>query len=292
MPRQWSGKTEGTPWMQRNLIRILRHVDHRVMYGVMSIVIIFYMILSQKRFRPIFRYFREVHGFSVCKSLIYSYKNFYAFGQTIVDRFAAYAGKKFNFIYDNFDIEKIRSLQSDGMIIISSHIGNYEIGGYHISSPNKPVNILAYYGETETVMRNRKRLFAENNMRIIAADGSMDHVFRIHNALENGEIVSMHGDRRLGSNRAIVCNIFGKSAPLPFGPYHLASIYKKPLLFMFVMKENWNTYKVYGHMVQYAPNVNRETQAEYLAKQFASQMEQMAKQYPCQWFHFYNFWMK
>lgn len=292
MPNQWSGKTEGTPWMQRTLIRILRHVDHRVMYGVMAVVIIFYMIFSQKRFRPIYKYFREIHGFSALKSLIYSYRNFYIFGQSIIDRFAAYAGKKFNFIYDSFDIEKLRSLQSDGMIIISSHIGNYEIGGYHISSPDKPVNILAYYGESETVMKNRKRIFAANNMRMIPVDGSMDHVFRVHKALDNGEIISMHGDRRLGSNKSIICNCFGRPALFPSGPFQLAAVYKKPLLFMFVMKENWNTYKVYGKIIQYAPNVNRETQAEYLAKQFSAEMEQMTKKYPCQWFHFYNFWSR
>ena len=54
--KQWRGTTDGTPWMHRALVGILKVVPVRVVYFFMGFSIIFYMILRPKAYLAIYHY--------------------------------------------------------------------------------------------------------------------------------------------------------------------------------------------------------------------------------------------
>ena len=57
--KQWSGRTDGTSWMQRSLIAMLRVVDVRVFYAIMALVVPFYMVFNRKGYQAMRGYFRH-----------------------------------------------------------------------------------------------------------------------------------------------------------------------------------------------------------------------------------------
>lgn len=287
---QWSGRTDGQPWMQRTLIKIFKVTDIRIMYFMMGWVVPFYMLRNHKEYLAMYRFFRKRFGYGRVKSFWNVFKNHLKFGQVILDRFAVYAGKRFKFIIEGGELFDHLAKQPSGFVQLSSHVGNYEMAGYSLVSHDKRFNAVVYAGETATVMRNRAAMFAPNNMRMILVGNDMSHIFALNQALGDGEIVSVPGDRIFGSPRYVECDFFGDVARFPMGPFAMAIQRDVPLLAVFVMKISTMGYKIYVRKIDADAAFSRKERIEAAAKSFASELEAIVRQYPTQWFNYYDFW--
>lgn len=289
--KKWKGKTGGTMWMQRSLIYIYKVVGLRPMYAVMALVVPFYMLFSHKGYLSTYRFFRQRMKYGRLRSFINVYKNHFVFGQIIIDRFAVYAGKKFNLKMDGYELFQQKVNSPEGFIMLSSHVGNYEMAGYSLVSDKKPFHALVYGGETATVMSNRMRIFSGNNIDLIPISDDMSHVFAMSKALADGDILSLSGDRAFGSNKTCRCQFLGKEAAFPLGPFALAQQRGVDVLAVFVMKENTDTYRVIikGLLLQSKTNPF-SMQKESFCKAFGTLLESVLAQYPTQWFNYYDFW--
>lgn len=289
--RAWKGKTGGTMWMQRALIQIYQLVGLRPMYAVMALIVPFYMLFSHKGYISTYRFFRQRMNYGRLKSFVNVYKNHFVFGQIILDRFAVYAGKKFKLKLEGYDLflEKVNSPK--GFIMLSSHVGNYEMAGYCLVSEKKPFRALVYGGETTTVMNNRLRVLSGNNISLIPIKEDLSHIFAINKALSDGDILSMSGDRIFGSNKTVKCSFLGSEASFPVGPFLLAQQKGVDVLAVFVMKESMNTYRVIiKELPLESENKDSESQKQCFCKPFAMLLENVLAQYPTQWFNYYDFW--
>ena len=274
---EWSGKTDGQPWMQRSLIAMFRVVPLWLPYGVMALVVPFYMIFNRKGYKAMYRFFRDRMNYGRWKSFWKVYANHFRFGQIILDRFGVYAGKKYRFITEGQELMDELETHPEGFVSLSSHVGNYEIAGYSLKPKSKRFNALVYAGETATVMENRQKMLSQNNMSMIPVKEDMSHLFLLNNAIDNGEIVSMPADRIFGSQKAVECQFFGEKARFPMGAFALASKKNVPMLAVFVMKESYKTYHAYVRGIKNAQD-------------FADNLEEIVKKYPTQWFNYFDFW--
>lgn len=286
---KWSGKTGGNKWMQKSLILLFKLINIRLLYFIMALVIPFYMIFNRKGYMSIYMYFRHKYSYSPFKSFVNVYLNHFTFGQVILDRFAFYSGKRFNInIIGNEKYEELINGEN-GFLMLSSHVGNYELAGYHLKAKNKSIYALIYGGETETVMKNRSKMFEGHNINMIPVTPDMSHLFEINNALREGNIVSMPGDRIFGSTKYLDLMFLGERAKFPLGPFAIAAQREVPILSVFVMKESTNNYTIYVKRID-STATNRKERIDFMAKQFVSNLEEVILNYPKQWFNYYNFW--
>ena len=274
--------------MQRTLIRLFRILPLGVLYGCMALVIPFYMLFA-KGFKASYRFFRKRIGYGPVKSFFHVYRNEFAFGQVVLDRFAAFAGKKFDMEVPRMDLFRELCAGQDGFVQLSSHVGNYEMVGYSLVSP-KPINALVFAGETATVMQNRALLFGATNVRMVPVSEDLSHIFSLNNALADGEIASLPGDRVFGSKKTVLCPFFGEPAPFPAGPFTLAAQRGAPVLLVFVMKEGRRRYKVLLERLPDPEGATRQERVQFLADAYAAALEAVVRQYPEQWYNFYDFW--
>ena len=149
---EWAGTTYGNAWMHKWLIRLLRYIDVRVLYLFVAVFIIPVCLLLNPSRSIAYRYFRRRIGYSRVKSAWMTYVNHCLFGQTVVDKFAMYAGKKFDIEIENGDLFLDLAAQKEGFVQLSAHIGNYEIAGYSLVAESKRFNALVFAGEKESVM--------------------------------------------------------------------------------------------------------------------------------------------
>ena len=289
---EWSGKTDGRPWMQRSLIAMFRVLPLWLLYGVMALVVPFYMIFNRKGYKVMYSFFRERFGYGPLKSFCKVYANHFKFGQVILDRFGVYAGKKYHFISEEQHLFDEKETLPKGFVMVSCHVGNYEMAGYSLRPKIKRYNALVFGGETETVMENRQRLLSQNNIRMVPVKEDLSHLFLLNTALDDGEIVSMPADRIYGSQKTVECQFFGHLAPFPLGAFATAVQKEVDVIAVFVMKEGLRTYRIFLKEIAYDKNLRKREQMSQLAQNFATQLEDIVRLYPTQWFNYFDFWQQ
>lgn len=288
--KEWKGSTAGTPWMHRWLIRSLRVLPLRFVYaGAAVFVIPFCMLFAHKGYISIYHFFRRRLNQRPLRAFWNTYVNHCHFAQVIIDRFYVYGGGRFDFEIENYDLYLRLAAEAGGFVILSAHVGNYEVAGYTLAAKTKRFNALVYGGEAQTVMQNRSHILTQNNIRMIPIQGDMSHLFAMSNALAEGESVSIPADRIFGSPRHVECSLFGETARLPLGPFAIAAQRDVPVIAINVMKESAKKYHIYIKQLEAEGNTLRE-RSRNLALQYAKNLEETIKDYPTQWFNYYEFW--
>ena len=278
--------------MHRTLIGSLRWLDVRLIYVFTSIFIIpVCLLLNLNHSRTTaYRYFRQRLGYGCLRASWYTYVNHCLFAQVVVDRFAVFAGKRFKLDIDGYEYFQQLELETKGFVILSSHIGCYEVAGYSLISKSKRFNALVFGGEKATVMKGRQEALSEHNIRMIPVREDMSHLFIVNEALSNNEIMSMPADRIVGSAKVVKVNFFGETTSLPAGPFSVTTMNGFDALAVNVMKISAKRYKVYVTRLSYDTQAPRKQQMQQLANCYVEELERRVRQYPSQWFNFYDFW--
>ena len=289
MEKKWGGTTFGSGLMHRWLIGLLKIIDTRIIY-VLAYVFAVTPTLFNPGFRHAYRFFRHYLGHSAARSLWLAYKNHCLFAQAVIDKFAMYAGHQFDIELEGYDNFLRLAALPDGFVQLSSHVGNYEIAGYSLVAETKRFNALVFFGEKEEVMSNRQKLFQHANINMIPIKPDMSHLFEINAALANGETVSIPADRIWGSQKYVSVNFLGREAHLPIGPFRVVTTRGVEALVVHVMKTASNRYKVYVTPLHYDKTAPRAQQIEELAAGYVRELERIIRQYPTQWYNYFDFW--
>ena len=291
--QEWAGTTYGNAWMHKWLIRMLRHIDVRILYLFVAIFVIPVCLVLNPSRGIAYRYFRRRIGYGRLKSAWKTYVNHCLFGQVVVDKFAMYAGKKFDVEVENYNefLERA-SREEEGFVQLSAHIGSYEIAGYTLAVEGKNFNALVFAGEKASVMQNRNKMFADTNINMIAIQPDMSHLFEIDKALTDGGIVSMPADRINGSQKCIEHVFLGAKAKFPLGPFSVATMRGLDVLAVNVMKDSLLGYKIYVTPLAYDKEASRQEQIRQLSSAYVAELEKRVRQYPTQWYNYFEFWQE
>lgn len=289
MERQWAGTTYGSGWMHRQIIRLLRHIDVRVFYLFADLFVVPVVLLVNPVRGVSYRYFRIHHGYGRLESVWKTYVNHCRFAGVVIDRFAMYAGREFRVVVPEEHLFDNLSAKQGGFVMLSSHIGNYEIAGYTLKSDRKSINAVVYEFEKESVMANRETMFGKTNVNMVALKEDMSHLFEISSILNNGDIVSFPTDRTMGG-RVIECDFLGGRAEFPLGPFSVATMNGLDVLAVNVMKTGLREYTIHLRMLEYDRNAGRKSQVAQLSRAYVEELEARVRQYPTQWYNFFEFW--
>jgi predicted LPLAT superfamily acyltransferase len=286
----WDGTTYGSGGMHRWLIRLLRCLDVRILYVFSDIFVIPVCMIFRPGGRIIYRYFRRRHGLGRWKSVWKTYVNHCLFSQVVIDRFAMYAGKRFQVNIEGYDAFLRLSERPEGFVQLSAHVGNYELAGYSLRAESKMMNALVYFGEKASVMENRHRMFSGNNIRMIAVKPDMSHLFEMDRALCDGEILSMPADRFSGSEKGLSFRFLDAEARFPMGPFSVATMRGLDVLAVNVMKTGTKRYTIFVLPLSYDKEAPRKEQIRQLGQAYVNELERVVRQFPEQWYNYYDFW--
>lgn len=288
--KEWTGNTFGTGFMHRSLIGMLKHTGVRIWYAFSAIFIIPFCLIFSPGAKTAWHYFRRRQKYGRWKSLLMTYVNHVLFAQVVIDKFAMYAGKKMKLKVENYDIFKQLAAKDEGFVMLSAHIGCYEMAGYELVSDRKPFNALVFAGEKASVMQGRNKLFTGNNIKMIPLTSDMSYLFKIDQALAGGEIVSIPADRVFGSAKTIKVELLGADAELPWGPFSVPAMRGLEVIAVNVMKTSVKGYTAYVTRLDYDKDASRKQQVQQLADNYAKELERMINLYPAQWYNYFEFW--
>jgi predicted LPLAT superfamily acyltransferase len=286
---QWDGKSKGTVLGYKIFVFLIKKAGVKAAYGLLYFVASYYFLFLRKNNRASFYYFKERLQFSYFKSKKMVFKSYYTFGQTIIDKIAISAGMRNSFSYEFDGIEILKNLLAEkkGGVLISAHVGNFEIAEHFLGDIdiNFQINLVTTDLEHSDIKTYLETVTNKPTVKFIIIKEDLSHIFEINAALANNELVCFTGDRYFEGTKSLSEKILGEEANFPAGPFLIASRLKVPVVFVYVMKEPNLHYHLYARE---ATVKHRDEKA--LLKEYISSVENILQKYPLQWFNYFDFW--
>lgn len=180
-----------------------------------------------------------------------------------------------------------------GAILVSPHLGNWELGGLGLADLGYPVNVLTFREPDERFNRERERLRNARGIRFIYVDRedtSPLAIIEAVNALRRNEVLAILGDRD-GSSHTMRIDFFGRPSNIPVGAAYLALASGAPVIPVFVLLENGRYATIMEEPIFFHGghgthgNAIRSGMERLLAV-----FERYIRAYPDQWYNYYQFW--
>lgn len=112
-------------------------------------------------------------------------------------------------------------------------------------------------------------------------------------ALEQGSLIGMLGDRILANEKKIPCRFLGDEVSMPAGPFSMALMLGVPVVGVFGMYKGGNKYEMH-HSVLYdgekLDRKQRDVVIKKLSQKYVNTIEKMVHDNPYNWFNFYDYW--
>jgi predicted LPLAT superfamily acyltransferase len=293
---KWDGQSRAKVTGYKIFYVILSTFGLSPAYFILRFVALYYFLFSKPNIH-IRNYFIQVHGYSNLKARLAVYKNNFLLGQTILDKVAVMSGIKnaFKVIHVNGDMLNELTAIGKGGILVSAHIGNWEVAGQGLNRLGTAFNVLMYSNEKEEVKEYMDGKMKEKKINIIAInEETKSHIIELHKAFTNNELVVMHGDRYREGAKTLTADFFGRPVKFPAGPFVMAAKFGVPLCIVFAVKTDNHTYQFSTEEPIQVNRVRGEAELERvcqeLLQKYIVEVEKMVKAYPHQWFNYYDFW--
>ena len=289
----WEGKSRGSVLGYRIFVWSILHLGLDFAYFLLIFVSAYFVFASKKAFGSMFYYFHIRLKQSRVKSIISIFRNYYLLGQGLIDKTAVLSGLKDKFKFIHEGKENLLEMR-DGGILISGHIGNWEVGGKALDYFGKKINLVILDGEEQAIKNYISDILTDRNVHFIKIGNDFSHLFKIKQALENKELIAFLGDRFIDGNQTVKIDFLGEPALFPLGPWHMASYFNVPFSYVFAVKDSRKQYRFYASPSKIIPYVRNPMQRSELVmdsiKEYVSEFERITRKYPLQWYNYYNFW--
>lgn len=286
---KWQGKSKGTVLGYRIFIFFMKNLGVRSAYFILYFVALYYLFFSVYGTKSSYYYFRKRLGYPKLKSILSVYKSYYKFGQTIIDKVAISSGLRNKFTYEFDGIDKLRQLLKNGKggVLISAHVGNFEIAEFFFREVdvNSQINIVTVDNERNEIKSYLESITEKSKTKFIFIKDDLSHIFDINTALSNNELVCFTGDRYFENTKYLSSKLLGKNAKFSAGPFAIASRLRVPVAFVYVMKETNKHYHLYTRLATAKQRDDKELLENYIAS-----IEKILAKYPLQWFNYFDFW--
>ena len=190
--------------------------------------------------------------------------------------------------------EKLRALEG-GAIILTAHMGSYDLGAHVFSSTSNRRIVMVRAPEIdpetqafEQAQQERSRTEA---LRIDFNTKASELALELLHAIQKGDLVAIQGDRVTPGIATLPATLFGEPARIPAGPFALAMAARVPIFPMFIMRAGRRRYRLLTcapiHVERRSRHRDEDIQAA--AEQWSRQLEEVIARGWYQWFAFESF---
>jgi len=291
---QWTTRPErGSMFMLKLMTWISLRLGRPVARLVLHLITIYFLVFPGAARRASQDYLQRVLGRR--PTLLDHYRHVFTFAATIHDRVYLINNR-----YDIFDIEVHNEqlvhdvlTEARGAFLIGAHVGSFEV--IHAA------------GQRHRGLRTAMVMFEENARKLnamltainpslrqdIIALGRIDTMLTVRDRLEQGTVLSMLADRTLSSDTTMAAPFLGQTANFPTGPFRMAALLQRPVIFMVGLYLGGNRYSIYFERLADftdTPAGERNAAIETAINRYAALLEHYCRLAPYNWFNFFDFW--
>ena len=212
--------------------------------------------------------------------------DFFFFGQRPVEEaLAQFAG------LEGIDHLDAAIADGKGVILLTAHAGNFELGGILLRSRNLKVHAVYKPDHFKAVERLREGMRAQGGVVGLPVDGVGFSTLPLVKLLREGALVGMQGDRDFSLN-GVPVPFFGRNVPFPRGPWELAAMTGAAIVTSFFYTDEHRRFHAhFGAPIHVEGGRGRRMAAiEAGMRAYVAELETLIRHHPSQWYCFYPFW--
>ena len=174
-----------------------------------------------------------------------------------------------------------------GLIGVTAHVGNWELGGIVFSRLGYPINAIALSHQNTKLNRLFIRQRGLGGVKVIPVGHAAVDSLR---ALRANEVVVLLSDRDV-SEKGTQAEFFGRPAAIPRGPAVLAVRSGAGVLFGYFVRHSFHRYQViFRPLLEWDRSLPEKEQEEEVIRLLVKEMERCILSHLDQWYMFYRIW--
>lgn len=296
--KQWTSRSVGSAFQHKIFYMLIRLGGWRLAYFVLHFVVTYY-ILCRPSVRKRCSYYIS-HRFpkeTPFQRLISSYRMSLELGRVLIDRAVIGILGTDRISVEFRDMQRLNDLISEGkgIIILMAHIGCWQVALSALHFLNIKVNMVIHREEGDIDRHYFEHRAGQWPFRIIDPEGFLGGTLEIISVLKNGEALCMMGDRILGNPKNTVgVNFLGEEALFPFSAMKIASVSGAPIVLLFPHKKGPTKYELDLVKIIRVPEGLGRSGDNFIpyVNDFVNTLEYFTKEYPFQFFNFYDIWRR
>jgi predicted LPLAT superfamily acyltransferase len=229
------------------------------------------------------------------------YRHIHSFASTVLDRIYFVRGQMHAFDVtmrgDAGCDETVASRR--GGLLLGAHLGSFEsLHAAGKSFPGMRVTMVMYPDNARKIHSVLQAVAPEFKLAVIPI-GNVRSTLAIRDALDDGCLVGMLGDRMLAGDAAragvVEVPFLGVPAPFSDGPLRLALLLRRRVIFMVGLYLGGKRYDVrFETMADFTQPPSDPAERERLIRaallDYVARLEALCREAPYNWFNFYDYW--
>ena len=188
---------------------------------------------------------------------------------------------------EGWSIVEERLARGKGLILVSGHLGNWEIGGAYLAARGVPMQAVARYMENPLFDRYLTRTRERIGMRIVHDD---EAVRRVPRSLRDGNAIAFLVDQGAVGLASIWVPFFKRLAKTPRGPAVFALRLGAPVVFGAAIRQPSGRFRLTFEPVESTSTGNLEADVERIVTDYTATLERWVRRAPEQYFWHHRRW--
>ncbi len=188
---------------------------------------------------------------------------------------------------EGWSIVEERLARDKGLILVTGHLGNWELGGAYLAARGLPMQAVARYMENPLFDRYLTRTRERIGMTIVHDD---EAVRRVPRALRGGHAIAFLIDQGAVGLASTWVPFFGRLAKTPRGPAVFALRLGAPIVFGVSIRQPSGRFRLTFEPIDTTSTGNLEADVERIVADYTAALERWVRRAPEQYFWHHRRW--
>ena len=188
---------------------------------------------------------------------------------------------------EGWSIVEERLARGKGLIVVTGHLGNWELGGAYVAARGLPIEAVARHMANplfdDYLTETRERI----GMRIVHDESA---VRRVPRALRDGHAVAFLVDQGVLGLASTWVPFFGRLAKTPRGPAVFALRLGSPVVFGAVLRQPSGRFRLAFEAIDTTPTGDLDADVDRIVGDYTAALEEWVRRAPEQYFWHHRRW--
>jgi KDO2-lipid IV(A) lauroyltransferase len=186
-----------------------------------------------------------------------------------------------------WSIVEERLARGKGLILVTGHLGNWELGGAYLAARGVPIDVVARHMANPLFDRYLTRTRQQIGMEVVHDD---EAVRRVPRSLRSGRAVAFLVDQGAVGLASTWVPFFGRYAKTPRGPAVFALRLETPIVFGAAVRRPSGRYQLTFEPINVNPTGDREADVDRIVADYTATLERWVRRTPEQYFWHHRRW--